>query len=143
MSDQHFRESPYRVRNRRLRNIGYGSYVDFLNSPEWEKIRGKVLRHFKHRCWRCGGKATQIHHSRYNPGSLNGNNVAAMIPLCRPCHEFAEFDGPRKCSLDEANARLRLSLDRTCRRCGKACHWYSFLFADTTVCRCCYLKRKR
>jgi hypothetical protein len=140
MSDSRYVLNPYAARNNRLVKEGFADYRDFLASDEWKKMRGKVLRAFGGKCVRCGAKATQVHHTRYNPGSINGGNLAGLVPVCRPCHEHAEFDGRRKCSLDEANVRLGVQLDRPCTRCHEFKKWASFKMGNSNVCRMCVVK---
>jgi hypothetical protein len=69
-----------------LRQLGFTTYQDYLRSQLWMSIRRRVLAFYDGRCKDCGGKATQIHHYRYNRDNLSGKSLHGLYALCRPCH---------------------------------------------------------
>lgn len=96
----------YRKRARHLRDMGYESYADYLDSPEWKALRTRFLRRADWKCEVCGKRATQVHHRAYDPGSLQGQTWS-LVALCRDCHRYAEFDETgRKMTTNRANRRL-------------------------------------
>lgn len=107
MSDSTFRS--YRERNAFLLELGYADYGAYLKSPAWADIKRKAFIRNGKRCVRCCGKAVQIHHSAYDPETLLGRTFVRLFPVCRLCHETAEMEGPRKRTLDEANAILGIT----------------------------------
>lgn len=101
--------NPYSVRNEILKNMGYETYSDYLDSKRWKRIRAEVLDRNPN-CVRCGDTATQVHHSQYTNANLVGNSIEHLHPVCRPCHEFAEIGRhSRKLSLQQANERLGIT----------------------------------
>jgi 5-methylcytosine-specific restriction endonuclease McrA len=62
-------------------------YKDYLASPQWQSIRQYVLREADHRCVGCGGSATQVHHRDYRPRVLRGEDLIALVAMCKTCHE--------------------------------------------------------
>lgn len=87
------RYGAYRRRNKRLRDMGFSSYEDYLLSELWAAIRVKVLARDGRKCQACGKPASIAHHSSYSKGTLDGQNLRGIWSLCRPCHKFIEFSG--------------------------------------------------
>ncbi len=83
-----------------------GWYAEYLSSELWATIRLRVLTRDKDVCRRCQGKATQVHHRSYEQKVMDGLDDGPLVSLCHDCHHWIEFDGKRKVSLKEANARL-------------------------------------
>lgn len=108
----------YQKRNKKIRDLGFSSYAEYLASPLWASIRGRVLRRDKHKCQVCGDKATQVHHRSYTVAALRGTCLKAMKAVCRSCHELAEWEGSRKTHLMEANRVIGSGLT-FCVRCRK------------------------
>jgi hypothetical protein len=68
------------------------TYTDYLKSPEWKRIRGKVLRRDKRRCRSCGRRASQVHHASYDPETLKGKKLDRLYSLCGRCHVAVSFN---------------------------------------------------
>lgn len=79
---------------------------DYLQSEKWRSIRRRVLDRDE-LCRMCGSVATTVHHLSYSPRVLDGLDDAQLVSLCADCHRHIEFDGERKLTLSEANARLK------------------------------------
>lgn len=65
-------------------------YNEYLNSPEWDRIKGKVLRLHNYQCACCSNRANQVHHRDYRPRVLRGEDMNALIPICKRCHDDVE-----------------------------------------------------
>lgn len=102
----------YGERNRRLKDYGFDSYQDYLQSEIWKAIREDALNRNKH-CILCATRATQVHHICYHPQVLFGNAPSLLVSLCGSCHHSIEFDGEMKRNLysctHELLNRLRAS----------------------------------
>lgn len=48
----------------------------------WERTRARILRRGNHRCYICGGRATEVDH--INPG--DDHSEANLAAICAPCH---------------------------------------------------------
>jgi len=48
-----------------------------------QKVAGKVLKEFNHRCAKCGADNPHLHHIDENPSN---NDPLNLIPLCPNCH---------------------------------------------------------
>lgn len=79
----------YNLRDQKLKEIGFGSYQEYLLSNEWKNIKDKV-RNRASRKWKfcniCGcSENLDLHHSSYKVIGLKdpGNTIK---PLCRVCH---------------------------------------------------------
>lgn len=94
----------YEQRDANLKKIGFDKYADYLASPLWSRIRKKVLDRNDGQCLVCGCDAVEIHHTSYIIEVLLGWDIEKLLPLCRTCHQLAEFstDG-RKRDLSGAN----------------------------------------
>lgn len=73
----------------RLRELGFGSYEEYLRSDHWDKVREAYWSHPKtfKSCCCCRGKAWQLHHTRYD---ILGNELQFLINLraiCGDCHK--------------------------------------------------------
>src|SRR5690606_23726711 len=97
----------HRKRQVILRQLGFNSYREYLESDLWQGIRERVFEKQGANCKRCGERATQIHHRRYSHDVLSGESLSGLTPICRSCHQFIEFkaDG-QKGSLYSANRKL-------------------------------------
>jgi hypothetical protein len=91
--------------------LGYRTYRDYLQSDLWKSIRDKVLAKYRHRCIKCGGQASQVHHRSYHIDVLMGHDIRSLVPMCRNCHEGIEFgrDGS-KLNIGDANRELKAQL---------------------------------
>lgn len=89
-----------------LNHLGYPDYKAYLASERWDKIRGEVLAKDGHKC-RCGKKATQVHHRRYDEATLLGETLDWMAAICSGCHLFGSIDERGKyTSPEEADRRI-------------------------------------
>lgn len=64
----------------------FDAHSEYLNSPEWKRIRALVLQRDQHLCQSCRlVKANQVHHLTYE----RWRNEACfdLISVCTPCHE--------------------------------------------------------
>lgn len=90
----HFRwrglNNPYSYRNDNLRQLGFGSYYEYLRSPLWAEIRARVLADGP-MCARCAKrKATQVHHRSYDKATLKGESLESLNAVCAKCHRQVE-----------------------------------------------------
>ena len=68
-------------------------YLEYLNSPEWQYKRAKVIQRARGYCERCHKNAArEVHHLTY--ARLGDEDMADLMALCRPCH--VEMDRERK-----------------------------------------------
>jgi len=80
-------------RNKLLKDNGFTSYKQFLNSPQWKQIhklwegkKKKGIQRWKE-CFCCGAtERLQLHHLKYKNvmKAYLGNNI---VPVCNTCHE--------------------------------------------------------
>ncbi len=106
--------------------MSFISYLDYLQSNLWSEIRSRVLTRSNRRCCKCGGRATEVHHSSYARSVLAGQDDSKLYPVCSTCHESAEMTKVgKKRRLSEANDILLKSqapksviATRLCK-CGK------------------------
>jgi 5-methylcytosine-specific restriction endonuclease McrA len=64
----------------------WARYNRYLNSPEWQAKRQKVLERDKHVCQAClSARATQVHHITYD--HVFHEPLFDLRAICRPCHE--------------------------------------------------------
>lgn len=83
-----------------------GSYQEYLKSDLWREQRARVMRRDRNKCQCCGGPATQVHHIGYTKRMLRGQGTYFLIAVCRPCHEFLEFDDGQKVNIKAAKYRI-------------------------------------
>lgn len=130
----------YGLRNKLLRELGYASYQDYLQSERWKKIRARALQKNKGRCVHCGKPATQVHHSKYDRKGLMGNSLKHLWPVCGDDHAAAERkpDGS-KTTIYAANLALGTVTkaqvhfwSKVCPRCNR-----HKLGEGLTICRPC------
>ena len=94
-----------------LKCYGFGSYREYLVSDLWYSIRAPVKQGAH--C-HCGRPAEQVHHKMYCEANLLGQTRRGLVPICGECHGAIEFDGDRKCSLGEANHKLKVASRALC-----------------------------
>lgn len=76
-------------RDKRLRQLGYASYADYLRSPAWADVR---KRYFKRQkgfvgCSLCpSSDRIMLHHRTYE--RVGAEELDDLVPLCPTCHEF-------------------------------------------------------
>lgn len=66
-------------------------YKEYLNSPQWAKIRNKVLQRDDFKCSICGSyRGLQVHHLNYNHFKNEENYLEDLMTVCNECHEKIE-----------------------------------------------------
>ena len=73
----------YEARNR---------HADYLLTKEWRRLKRCVLKRDGSLCWRCGGKATIVHHRSYGRDVMAGNNLKQLASVCDGCHTVIHLD---------------------------------------------------
>ena len=64
----------------------WAQYDEYLESPQWARIRDAVLIRDHHMCQGCGSqKATQIHHLTYE--HVRHEFLFELVSVCSSCHE--------------------------------------------------------
>lgn len=62
------------------------NYNEYINSLEWERLRGLVLMRDKNQCVLCSsGKRLQVHHLTYE--RLGHEKLEDLQTLCYECHQ--------------------------------------------------------
>lgn len=86
-----------------LSRLGFASYPDYLKSGLWESIRERVLGRDDHKCERCGGEATQVHHAAYDIATLRGECLDRLYSVCREHHKGSHRRGYAKkvCAMND------------------------------------------
>lgn len=65
-----------------------GYYRDiYLKSDAWKRKRYVVLRRDNWRCVYCGGRATQVHHTRYAKKNIGREPIEWLVSICKSCHD--------------------------------------------------------
>ena len=73
---------------RSIRHLGFSKYKEYLESPEWQALREKVLERDSYLCVCCRlDRATQVHHSDCRLETLTGKNLGSLHSVCDDCHE--------------------------------------------------------
>ena len=96
----------YEKRNALIRELGYKSYKDYLNSRMWKHVRERVLKRDRGVCLACNGPAQVVHHRSYCKASIRGMRLDYLVSLCHKCHEEAEFNNSKKTTVSQANSHL-------------------------------------
>jgi len=96
----------YDERNETLKLIGYSSYKEYLDSPDWLKIREECLARDNHECVACGSPASQVHHMDYHIRTILGLRPWRLASICGKCHEAIEWTGTEKNSVNHATFLL-------------------------------------
>ena len=67
------------------------NYYEYLKSETWKEKRKELLEEAAWVCFLCGGKATQIHHLKYNNlgDEMLGEDAEAV---CGNCHKEIHAD---------------------------------------------------
>jgi hypothetical protein len=58
----------------------------YLKSEAWKRKRYVVLKRDNWRCVYCGGKATEVHHTRYARKNIGKEPIEWLVSICRACH---------------------------------------------------------
>lgn len=77
-------------------------YPDYLASPLWASIRGRVLTATP-MCVGCNRYASQVHHRDYRPRVLSGEDLTPLIPVCASCHRRVHVGKPEPSWEDQEN----------------------------------------
>jgi hypothetical protein len=75
------------------RDLGYRTYVEYLQHPRFRAVRAEAMERAKWRCQRCGARATEVHHLRY-PTWGEFDVVENLLPVCHQCH--CQIEGKEK-----------------------------------------------
>lgn len=59
----------------------------YLKSEEWKRKRFVVLKRDNWRCVYCGGRATQVHHTRYAKRNIGKEPIEWLVSICKTCHD--------------------------------------------------------
>jgi 5-methylcytosine-specific restriction endonuclease McrA len=59
----------------------------YLKSDAWQRKRYVVLKRDNWRCVYCGGRATQVHHTRYAKYNIGREPIEWLVSVCRECHD--------------------------------------------------------
>jgi 5-methylcytosine-specific restriction endonuclease McrA len=86
--------------------LGFATYTAYLASDLWKRIRMMALKRDRFTCRCCGGRATQVHHRKYEYRVMIGERLGDLISLCDPCHEHIEFDDGSKTGTTGAMRRF-------------------------------------
>jgi hypothetical protein len=64
------------------------SYIAFLESDYWLKVRSQALSNAGNKCQSCGAtERLQVHHKRYCQRFTEHENMHLLEVLCDSCHE--------------------------------------------------------
>jgi hypothetical protein len=107
----------YRNRNRGdylgraivLKELGFSTYREYLQSDLWKSIRKRVCKIKGDACFLCGNKATELHHNSYRYKDLVGKRLRYINPICHSCHGKIEFDDGEKVSVFKAAKSFKRS----------------------------------
>lgn len=64
----------------------------YLRRKLWKVIKARVLERDAHKCVRCGGKASIVHHRTYDQAVLDGLADEWLKSLCDGCHTVVHYD---------------------------------------------------
>jgi len=59
----------------------------YLKSEAWKRKRYLVLKRDNWRCVYCGGRATQVHHTRYAKRNIGKEPIEWLVSICKNCHD--------------------------------------------------------
>lgn len=65
----------------------HASYEEYLNSPEWQALRGQVWKRDEGKCVFCKRPGEDVHHVIY-PKRLGTEDPATLLTVCRRCHQL-------------------------------------------------------
>lgn len=72
-------------RNRKQRREYYRN--SYLKSEAWKRKRYVVLKRDNWRCVYCGGRATEVHHTRYAKYNIGKEPIEWLVSVCKSCHD--------------------------------------------------------
>lgn len=59
---------------------------NYLKSDAWRRKRYVVLKRDNWRCVYCGGRATQVHHTKYAKYNIGREPIEWLVSICKDCH---------------------------------------------------------
>lgn len=59
----------------------------YLKSDAWQRKRYVVLKRDNWQCVYCGGRATQVHHTRYAKRNIGKEPIEWLVSICETCHD--------------------------------------------------------
>lgn len=74
-------------------------YREYLRSPEWAKVKERVLQRDRHRCQNpeCGSlENLEVHHVSYAHVGDEMKHLSDLITLCHDCHREVHGLEPQK-----------------------------------------------
>ena len=77
------RHWPFEMGRKRRRDY----YRDYLKSDEWQRKRYVVLKRDNWRCVYCGGRASQVHHTKYAKYNIGREPIEWLVSVCKDCHD--------------------------------------------------------
>ena len=80
-----------KTRGDMLKELGFDSYAEYLDSDLWRSIRERVFYEKGRRCTCCSKMASQVHHAEYTDENLAGDNLDELFPVCGECHRKTHF----------------------------------------------------
>lgn len=87
-------------RHRRLRQLGYANYAEYLRSPAWSDVKRRYRASDLPQACMCGETIVQLHHKTYE--RVGEERLDDLAPLCAGCHRLVH--------VLEARGDLALSL---------------------------------
>lgn len=74
----------------------YNSYQEYLQSPEWQVRRKRILRRDGYQCDKCGSPVNvEVHHIKY-PEVWGTEKDTDLVTLCARCHGAMHANNWRK-----------------------------------------------
>ncbi len=72
-----------------LKQKGFSSYSEFLNSDLWKQLKAKMLKaRIPYNCICCNSNhLLQLHHRKYKKDDLLKLRITNLCWVCRSCHE--------------------------------------------------------
>jgi 5-methylcytosine-specific restriction endonuclease McrA len=74
----------FEIGRKRRRNYYRDNY---LKSDAWKRKRYVVLKRDNWRCLYCGGRATQVHHTKYAKYDIGKEPIEWLVSICKDCHD--------------------------------------------------------
>ncbi len=60
-------------------------YQAYMRSPEWRKLRKRILERDGYKCLLCGEEATEVHHLNYD--RFGHEQETDLIAVCHDCNQ--------------------------------------------------------
>lgn len=79
-----YKKKSSKTKKRTLKGITK-EYRQYLNSPEWKKLRESFISHKGSKCEKCGSESNlQVHHLHYK--NIFKEKFEDLMVLCKSCH---------------------------------------------------------